>query len=172
MQPFRVQGRSVRFRADARVIAGAETGELAGRPVTVVTADGLAGFEQRPLLLVDIAGGHGRIQNRGVAALARALLPALPSRWLAVAVALALGSLWWAPAAVGALACALGLVARRELLRREIQGELESHLIDQIAAHWPRAAAAATLPGMLADQRSVRSFQISGNSTTSSILRK
>ena len=56
----------------------------------------------------------------------------------------------------------------RRLLRGEIERELAAYPIDQIAADWPRAAAAATL----ADYRSVRSFQISGNSTTSSILRR
>lgn len=172
MQPFRVQGRVVGFRADARIIAGADAGEFEGRPVTAVTAEGVPGLAQRPLLLVDVAGGQGRIQAAGVAALARALLPPVHAGLLGLAVALAALSLAWAPAAIGAAASALGLAARRAWLGRAIQRELEAHLIDQVAADWPRAAAAATLPGMLADYRSVRSFQISGNSTTSSMRRR
>ena len=162
----------MRFRADARVIAGADAGEFSGRPVTVVTAEGWPGHEGRPLLLVDVAGGQGRVRHEGVAALARAVQPPVRPLPLAAALGLALLSLWWAPAAAGAAMLAVLVAVRRRLMRREIERELAAHLIEQIAADWPRAAAAATLPGMLAGYRSVRSFQISGNSTTSSILRR
>jgi hypothetical protein len=175
MHPFVIAGRLIYFHADARAIAGPEAGDLAGRPVTVVTAH-WPGVGRRPLMLIDVAGGQGRLQGPALRALSRALLPAMRSPSLGLVALLALGGLVWPPLLGVALVYAGWRAVWRWQRRREIEAELASHLIGQVAGQWPPAADAASLPAMLAAgaaaYRSVRSFQISGNSTTSSILRR
>jgi hypothetical protein len=173
MHPFVIAGRLVYFHADARAIAGPEAGDLAGRAVTVVTAH-WPGVGRQPLMLIDVAAGQGRLQRPALRALSRALLPPIRSASLGGVALLALGGLVWPPLLVVALLYAAWRAAWRWQRRRAIDAELSSHLIGQVAGEWPRAATAASLPAMLAAgaYRSVRSFQISGNSTTSSILRR
>jgi hypothetical protein len=95
-----------------------------------------------------------------VGQLAREAMPPMRTASVGLALSLAAGSLAWAPLAACAVAYCGWRATRRALLRHRLRTEIE------VALH------RAIVTGEAPDYRSVRSFQISGNSTTSSILRR
>lgn len=87
-------------------------------------------------------------------------LPPMRPGSVGAALALAAASTLWAPFALAAVGYGGWRASRRALLRHRLRTEIECALHRLIVT------------GEAPDYRSVRSFQISGNSTTSSILRR
>lgn len=125
-----------------------------------VTATGVKDLAELPLVTLDLDSYQAQVQPNAVLELARSLSRPMRIRSVAVALILALLSLEWAPWAVVAVAYCAWRLVRRAYKTRTLAAEIEMHLIRQLGMEWPTI------------QRSVRSFQISGNSTTSSILRR
>jgi hypothetical protein len=98
--------------------------------------------------------------GEAVGALAEEAMPLMRPVSIGIALALAAGSLLWAPLAAAAMSYGLWRATRRALLRHRLRTEIDGALHHAIVL------------GDAGDYRSVRSFQISGNSTTSSILRR
>ncbi len=133
----------------------------AGRRLQVVCVE-RAPLPPLPLMVLDEATHEAWMLGAGTRRFAESRMP--PTRPASVGAALprAVGSLAWPPLAIGAVGYAGYRAARRSFRRRMLHAETEVALTRWLADHAGDGAA----------YRSVRSFQISGNSTTSSIVRR
>ncbi len=118
-----------------------------------------------PLMAVEPASRQAWMLDGGTRSLVEASLPPMRPGSLAFAALLGVGAFWWEPSGLAALAYAGHRGMARALRRHRVQREIETALRRWLAEDPPGSAEA---PGY----RSVRSFQISGNSTTSSIFRR
>jgi hypothetical protein len=151
-----------RHAADSELPGGREVDRPAavGSRLEIVYAE-REGQPPLPVMLFDADVRCAWLIDSGTCALADALMPAMRPASVGVALLLALGSLAYAPLAIVAAGYAGYRMLRREFRRRVLHAQVEAHLCRTLLDEPPQT-----------DQRSVRSFQISGNSTTSSILRR
>lgn len=157
--------RLVRRAADALQFPAGELPPDVPRSRLLVVCAELDGRPTLPLMAVEPEALQAWMLDGGTRALVEQAVPPMRPGSLGFAVLLAAGALWWAPLGLAALAYAGHRGLRRATLRRRLQAHIEDTLRVWLAEEPP------TLP-LAPGYRSVRSFQISGNSTTSSILRR